>query len=175
MAVAAGCLFGQRPCHYRRIGEMVEYRIFPSEPGDREIAVRTTTSRRDLSICRDRFRAHRTRAIANTLIRCWHCCSATRLRYRLSIRRQQPANYGPRLGQDCRKHLGRTQDEIIDRQPPAKTAAGALLALDHVLRNEDLFGERDECAIQQMLWVLIKSARDYIATAHALDLPKCDT
>ena len=42
-----------------------------------------------------------------------------------------------------------TQDEIIDRQPPAKTAAGALLALDHVLRNEELFGERDECATQQ--------------------------
>ena len=57
-----------------------------------------------------------------------------------------------------------TQDEIFQRQPRATTPAAALMALDHVLRNEDLFAERDECADQQMLWLLIKAARDYIAS-----------
>ena len=40
----------------------------------------------------------------------------------------------------------RTQDQILKQQPPATTAAGAFLALDHVLRNEYLFGEREESA-----------------------------
>ena len=40
----------------------------------------------------------------------------------------------------------RTQDEILEHQPPVTTAAGALLALDHVLRNEDLFGELEQSA-----------------------------
>jgi hypothetical protein len=57
----------------------------------------------------------------------------------------------------------RTQDEILERQLSATTAAGALLALDHVLKNDDLFAERTECAGQQMLWLLVKAARDYIA------------
>lgn len=57
----------------------------------------------------------------------------------------------------------RTQDAIVEQQPSATTAAGALLALDHVLKNEELFGERTEYAGQQMLWLLIKAARDYIA------------
>jgi hypothetical protein len=57
----------------------------------------------------------------------------------------------------------RTQDEILERQTPATTAAGALLALDHVLKNDDIFAERTECADQQMLWLLVKAARDYIA------------
>ena len=56
----------------------------------------------------------------------------------------------------------RTQDEIIERKPEATTAAGALLALDHVLKNE-LFADRAEFAEEQMLWLLIKAARDYIA------------
>jgi hypothetical protein len=56
----------------------------------------------------------------------------------------------------------RTQDEILEHQPPATTAAGAFLALDHVLRSEDLFGELQESADQQMLWLLIKAARDFI-------------
>ena len=56
----------------------------------------------------------------------------------------------------------RTQDEILKRQPRATTTAGALLALDHVLQNENLFGEREESA-DQVLWLLIKSARDFIA------------
>ena len=59
-----------------------------------------------------------------------------------------------------------TQDQILKQQPPATTAAGAILALDHVLRDELLFGEREECADQQMLWLLIKAARDYIATTE---------
>jgi len=41
------------------------------------------------------------------------------------------------------------------------TAAGAILALDHVLRSEDLW-ELEQSADQQMLWLLIKSARDFI-------------
>jgi hypothetical protein len=57
----------------------------------------------------------------------------------------------------------RTQDEFLERQPPATTAAGALLALDHVLQSDDVFAERTECADLQMLWLLIKAARDYIA------------
>jgi hypothetical protein len=57
----------------------------------------------------------------------------------------------------------RTQDEILERQFPATTAAGALSALDHVLQNDDIFAERTECARQQMLWLLVKAARDYIA------------
>jgi len=56
----------------------------------------------------------------------------------------------------------RTQDEIIERKPEATTAAGALLALDHVLKNE-LFADRAEFADEQMVWLLIKAARDYIA------------
>jgi len=56
----------------------------------------------------------------------------------------------------------RTQDEILERKPEATTAEGALLALDHVL-NSDWFEDRAEFAEQQMLWLLIKAARDYIA------------
>ena len=56
----------------------------------------------------------------------------------------------------------RTQNEIIERQPQATTAAGALLALDHVL-NSELFEDREEFAEYEMLWLLIKAARDYIA------------
>ena len=55
----------------------------------------------------------------------------------------------------------RTQDEIIERKPEATTAAGARLALDHVLKSE-LFADRRESADQQMLWLLIKAARDYV-------------
>ena len=33
----------------------------------------------------------------------------------------------------------RTQDQIIESEPPATTAAGALRALDHVLQSDDLF------------------------------------
>jgi hypothetical protein len=59
----------------------------------------------------------------------------------------------------------RTQDEILKSKPTATTALGALLALDHVLNNEDIFfAERTECADQQMMWLLVKAARDYIAT-----------
>jgi len=68
----------------------------------------------------------------------------------------------------------RTQNEILERQPPATTAAGAFLALDHVLRDEYLFGEREECADQQMLWLLVKAARDYIAAAEFLDISELE-
>ena len=55
-----------------------------------------------------------------------------------------------------------TQNEILERKPDATTAAGALLALDHVL-NSELFEDREEFAEHEMLWQLIKAARDYIA------------
>jgi hypothetical protein len=61
----------------------------------------------------------------------------------------------------------RTQDQIIELEPPATTAAGALLALDHVLQSDDLFFDRSESVDLQMLWLLIKAARDYIARASA--------
>jgi hypothetical protein len=60
----------------------------------------------------------------------------------------------------------RTQDQIIQSEPPATSAAGALLALDHVLQSDDLFSERSECPDLQMLWLLVKAARDYIASVE---------
>ena len=57
-----------------------------------------------------------------------------------------------------------TQTKIIESKPSATTALGALLALDHVLESDDLFAERSESADLQMLWLLIKAARDYIAS-----------
>jgi len=62
------------------------------------------------------------------------------------------------------------QMELIQSEPPATTAAGALLALDHVLESDDLFAERSESEDLQMLWLLIKAARDYIAGSAALEL-----
>ena len=64
----------------------------------------------------------------------------------------------------ARETWSQTQDEIIQSEPPATTAAGALLALDHVLHSEDLFAERSDSAELQMLWLLIKAARNYIAS-----------
>jgi hypothetical protein len=60
----------------------------------------------------------------------------------------------------------RTRDEIVETHPPITTAAGALSALNHVLQNEEVLAERDECCEQQMLWLLIKAVRDYIARGH---------
>ena len=60
----------------------------------------------------------------------------------------------------------RTQDQIIESEPPATTAAGALRALDHVLQSDDLFFERSESPDLQMLWLLVKAARDYISSAE---------
>jgi hypothetical protein len=56
-----------------------------------------------------------------------------------------------------------TKEEILEQQPPATTAAGALLALDHVLKDDDLAAERMENDDMQMLWLLVKAARDYLA------------
>jgi len=56
----------------------------------------------------------------------------------------------------------RTQDEILKRKPEATTAEGALRALDHVLKSE-LLEDRTEFADHQMIWLLIKAVRDYIA------------
>jgi hypothetical protein len=63
----------------------------------------------------------------------------------------------------------RTQDEIIEQEPAATTAACALLALDHVLQTDDLFEGRTEIARLQVLWLLVKAARDYVATMTARD------
>jgi hypothetical protein len=64
----------------------------------------------------------------------------------------------------ARSTWSRTQDQIIQSEPAATTAAGALLALEHVLQSDDLFFDRLESADLQMLWLLIKAARDYIAS-----------
>jgi hypothetical protein len=66
----------------------------------------------------------------------------------------------------------RTQDQILEHQPPATTATGAVLALDHVLRNEYFFGEREDSSDQKLLWLLIKAARDFIATTNFPDMEK---
>lgn len=66
----------------------------------------------------------------------------------------------------ARETWAATQEEIIQLELPATTSAGALLALDHVLQSEDLFSERSESSDLQMLWKLIKAARDYIASAE---------
>lgn len=67
----------------------------------------------------------------------------------------------------------RTQDQIIQSELPATTAAAAVLALDHVLQSDDLFFDRAESAELQLLWVLIKAARDYIASAETSDRDNC--
>jgi hypothetical protein len=63
----------------------------------------------------------------------------------------------------------RTQEQIIQSEPPTTTAAGALLALDHVLQSDDLFCDRSESPDLQMLWLLVKAARDYIASMDMHD------
>ena len=45
----------------------------------------------------------------------------------------------------------RTQNEIIERQPQATAAAGALLALDHVLNSELFRGSRRVCRVRDAL------------------------
>lgn len=57
-----------------------------------------------------------------------------------------------------------TQHEIIQLELAAKTSLSAMFALDHVLQSEDLFADRSESADLQMLWQLIKAARDFIAS-----------
>ena len=69
----------------------------------------------------------------------------------------------------ARTTWSRTQDQIIQSEPAATTAAGALLALDHVLQSDDLFFDRSESPDLQMLWLLVKAARDYIAAVDTRD------
>jgi hypothetical protein len=64
----------------------------------------------------------------------------------------------------ARTTWSRTQDQIIQSETPVTTAAGAVLALDHVLQSDDLFLDRSESPDLQMLWLLVKAARDYIAS-----------
>lgn len=56
------------------------------------------------------------------------------------------------------------QQEIIRSRPAATTIMGALMALDHVLKSDELFAELSDSEEVQMLWQLIKSARDYLAS-----------
>ena len=67
----------------------------------------------------------------------------------------------------ARTTWSRTQGQIIQSEPPATTAAGVLLALDHVLQSDDLFFDRSESPDLQMLWLLVKAARDYIASVDS--------
>jgi FixJ family two-component response regulator len=53
--------------------------------------------------------------------------------------------------------------EIIRLEPRATTAKGALLALEYVMRSEDLFEDRADSPELEMLWLLVKAARDFIA------------
>ena len=69
----------------------------------------------------------------------------------------------------ARTTWSRTQDQIIQSEPPATTAPGVLLALDHVLQSDDLFFDRSEFPDLQMLWLLVKAARDYIASLDMRD------
>ena len=76
----------------------------------------------------------------------------------------------PRHGMDdddwertARRTWYATQHEIIKLEPPATTAAGALLALDHVLESEELFGGPPDNADIKMLWLLVVAAREFIA------------
>jgi hypothetical protein len=69
----------------------------------------------------------------------------------------------------ARATWSRTQDQIIQSEPPATTAPGVLLALDHVLQSDDLFFDRSEFPDLQMLWLLVKAARDYIASVDMRD------
>ena len=69
----------------------------------------------------------------------------------------------------ARATWSRTQDQIIQSEPPATTAPGVLLALDHVLQSDDLFFDRSESPDLQMLWLLVKAARDYIASVDMRD------
>ena len=64
----------------------------------------------------------------------------------------------------------RTLNKIIQSEPPVTTAAGALFALDHVLESDE-FAERTESSdLQlQLLWLLVKAARDYIASMEMRD------
>jgi hypothetical protein len=64
-----------------------------------------------------------------------------------------------------------TRDEIVHSKPRATTAAGALLALDHVLQSEELFAEKTDSEDLQMLWELIKAARDFIAATESKCAP----
>ena len=70
----------------------------------------------------------------------------------------------------------RTLNKIIQLEPRATTAAGALFALDHVLESDE-FAERTESSDLhlQLLWLLVKAARDYIASMEMRDSSSAGT
>ena len=57
-----------------------------------------------------------------------------------------------------------TRDQIINSKPVATTAAGALAAIEHVVKSKDLF---EGSAELQMLWQLVVAAHDYFAAQNA--------
>jgi hypothetical protein len=59
----------------------------------------------------------------------------------------------------------RTQEEITHSRPPATSAAGALAALEHVVKSKDLF---EESAELEMMWQLVVAARDYFAARTSI-------
>ena len=70
----------------------------------------------------------------------------------------------------------RTLNEIIQSQPRATTAAGALLALDHVLESDELSERTELSDLQlQLLWLLVKAARDSIASMEMRDSSGAET
>jgi hypothetical protein len=54
----------------------------------------------------------------------------------------------------------RTRNEIVHSKPAFTTTAGALGALEHVVRSKDLFNESPDLV---MLWQLVAAAYDYFA------------
>jgi hypothetical protein len=46
--------------------------------------------------------------------------------------------------------------------------------IDHVLQSEDLFEDRSESADLQMLWLLVKAAREFIASLYLREIPAAD-
>jgi hypothetical protein len=58
-----------------------------------------------------------------------------------------------------------TQKQIIDEQPPATSAEGAVAAIVHVMNDYDFFADRRTTQGEQMLWLLLRGARDYIVAA----------
>lgn len=58
----------------------------------------------------------------------------------------------------------RTRNQIIHSKPAVTTVAGALGALEHVVRSKDLFNELPDLV---MLWQLVAAAYDYFAAERS--------
>lgn len=56
---------------------------------------------------------------------------------------------------------------LATEQPPARSAEGAIAAIDHVMKDEDLFGDRGHGMRLMALWAMLRGAQSYIAAAAA--------